>query len=92
VQNQRWADYLQLCPFIDYGSGSNVDVATVGPKDISSIGAGMRWGASLVKVPFDLKADAEVYWGHQLRELPHNPHYNLQDDGIHLQVGITALF
>lgn len=91
VQNQRWADYLQLAPFIDYGRGTNVDTPTTGPKDITGIGTGMRWGAFLVKAPFELKADAELYWGYQLRDVNHT-HDDLQDNGIHVQVGITAFF
>jgi hemolysin activation/secretion protein len=91
VQNKRWADYLQIAPFLDYGRGKNVDTETAGPTDISSIGTGLRWGASLIKVPFDLKIDAEFYWGYHLRDIPHT-HDDLQDNGIHLQVGFTALF
>lgn len=91
VQNERWADYLQLAPFVDYGRGANVDTQTTGPKDISSIGTGVRWGASLLKAPFELKADAELYWGYQLRDL-NRSHDDLQDNGIHVQVGVTAFF
>ena len=76
---------------MDYGCGTNIDTPTSGPKDISSLGAGLRWGASLIKAPFDLKAEAEFYWGYRLRSLSH-AHDDLQDEGIHMQVGLTAFF
>jgi hemolysin activation/secretion protein len=91
VQNERWADYVQIAPFIDYGRGNSVDMPTTGPEEISSIGAGLRWGGSLIKAPFDLKADAEFYWGYRLRGISHS-HEDLQDNGIHFQVAVTALF
>lgn len=91
IQHEPWAEYLQICPFFDYGHGSNVAIATPGPQDISSVGLGLRWAAKPVKSPFELQVDAEIYWGHPLRDL-HTPHDDLQDDGIHLQVALTAFF
>jgi len=91
VQNARWAEYLQLAPFFDYGRGTNVDLPDNGPTDISSVGAGLRWGASPIKGPFDLRCEAEIYWGYRLRNLPRT-HDDLQDDGIHFQIAISAFF
>lgn len=92
LQNERWADYLQICPFLDYGNGSNNATDTSGPRgDISSIGIGFRWAAALLKAPFELKAETELYWGHQLRTIQ-GPNNDLQDNGIHFQLGISALF
>ena len=91
VENLRWADYLHFCQFVDYGKGSNVDLETPSPSDIASVGLGLRWGAALLKLPFELRGDAEVYWGHQLRDvkdLDEGP----QDDGIHYQIAITGYF
>jgi hemolysin activation/secretion protein len=45
VQNKRWADYLQVCPFFDYGRATNKDLPDPSPKDISSVGLGFRWAA-----------------------------------------------
>jgi hemolysin activation/secretion protein len=92
VQNERWADYLQICPFFDFGSGSNVDIETTAPRgDLASIGIGMRWATGLIKAPLDLKAEAELYWGHQLNPMS-GPNNTLQDNGIHFQLGVTAQF
>ena len=87
----RWADYLHFCQFVDYGKGDNVELSTPSPSEISSVGVGLRWGAALVKLPFELRSDAEVYWGSQLRDvedLDEGP----QDDGIHYQIAITGYF
>ncbi len=91
VENMRWADYLHFCQFVDYGKGDNVELSTPSPSEISSVGVGLRWGAALVKLPFELRSDAEVYWGYQLRDvedLDEGP----QDDGIHYQIAITGYF
>lgn len=92
IQNKRWADYLQLAPFLDYGRGANVDAPTESPLDISSIGLGLRWGASADKAPFlPLLAEAEIYYGHQLRRVD-TSHEDIQDDGVHFQFAISAHF
>jgi hemolysin activation/secretion protein len=68
VRNKRWADHLELAPFIDYGAGWNTNRSTPEPPDISSVGVGLRWGASLRgRVP--LRAQAEIYWGYPLRKI-----------------------
>jgi len=92
IQNARWAEYLQVAPFVDYGRGTNVDLPTSGPKDIAGVGAGLRWGASLLKAPFDLRADAEMYYGYQWRRVQNSGYEDIQDDGIHFQFGLTAFF
>jgi hemolysin activation/secretion protein len=91
VQNRRLAEYLQLCPFVDYGRGTNVDIPDSGPTELASIGAGLRWGAAPFKLPFGLRADAELYWGQRLKKVD-LPHEDLQDDGIHYQIAITGFF
>jgi hemolysin activation/secretion protein len=89
VQNKRWADYLQLCPFIDYGRATNKDLTTPSPKDISSIGLGLRWSALGIKSPLTLKPDIEFYWGQPLRHIDQR-HEELQDSGIHFQIALTG--
>jgi len=92
IRDKRWADYLQLAPFLDYGRGTNVDVPTESPTDISSIGLGLRWGVSADKPPLlPLRAEAEIYYGHQLRRVD-TPHEDLQDNGVHFQFAISAHF
>lgn len=91
VENMRWADYLHFCQFIDYGKGSNVELPDPSTAEISSVGLGLRWGASLIRLPFQLRGDAEVYWGYQLRDVD-DLDEGLQDDGIHYQFAITGYF
>ncbi len=91
VQKAGWADYLHFCQFIDYGAGDNVDFSTSSPADISSVGLGLRWAASISKLPFGLRAEAEIYWGYQLRDVE-DLDEGLQDDGIHYQIGVTGYF
>ena len=68
VRDKRWADHLELTPFFDYGAGWNTSRSTPEPHDISSVGIGLRWGASLRgRVP--LRAQAEIYWGYPLRKI-----------------------
>jgi hemolysin activation/secretion protein len=91
VQHMRWADYIQLCPFYDYGRGTYKSLSYPGPVDISSVGVGLRWAASLIKSPLNLRADLEIYWGYPLRDI-NLPHEDLQDNGIHYQFAITGSF
>lgn len=91
LQNERWAEYFQVGPFLDYGRGTNVNIPTSGPNDIASIGLGLRWGAAPFKLPFGLKTEAEIFWGHRLRTV-NMPSEDLQDDGIHYQFAVTGIF
>ena len=69
VRSQRWAEYLELAPFFDYGAGWNTDRPTADPPNLSGIGVGVRWGLAIPSsVP--LRIQFEFYWGHPLRELP----------------------
>ena len=91
VKNMAWADYIQVCPFTDYGTGNNRDLPTGDPKEISSAGLGLRWAASFIKNATVLKAESEVYWGHRFKHVD-LPHDDLQDSGIHYQVAVTGMF
>jgi hemolysin activation/secretion protein len=83
VRNKRWADYLELAPFFDYGNGWNTDRSTPDPRDLSGVGIGLRWGATLrARVP--LRAQAEIYWGYPLRKIETSASA-LEGDGIHFQ-------
>jgi len=89
VQNAPWAEYLQLVPFSDYGYAKNKDLPTFYPRSIYSVGLGLRWGVPLMKSPAELKLDFEFYWGYALVDV-NPPDHNLQDDGIHFQIGVTG--
>jgi hemolysin activation/secretion protein len=91
LQNYRWADYLQFCQFIDYGQGKSKLEPNPSSTDMSSIGLGLRWAATPIKLPFEMRVETEAYWGHQLRHVE-NLHKDLQDDGIHLQFAVTGYF
>jgi hemolysin activation/secretion protein len=69
---------VHLAPFVDYGRGWNRVEPSVGPKDISSLGVGLRWEVS----PDIL---AQVYYGHALRDLD-QPGGGLQNNGVFLSV------
>ncbi|OUD12563.1 ShlB/FhaC/HecB family hemolysin secretion/activation protein [Thioflexithrix psekupsensis] len=68
---------LQLAPFFDYGRAWNSDNDTPFPKDISSVGLGLRWSPSQ-------KVWGEVYWGKPLRHLPGSGDW--QDKGWHFEL------
>lgn len=72
---------LQLAPFIDYGRAWNADADTPYPKDIASVGLGLRWAPSQ-------KVWAEVYWGKALRQLPAEEDEDLQDKGWHFELNL----
>ena len=76
-------DYVELAPFFDFARGWNTNLPTPDPKDISSVGVGLRWQLTFPgRVP--VRPQFEVYWGHRLRNVP-NPRNSLQDNGVHMQ-------
>lgn len=83
VRTTRWADYLELAPFFDYGRGWNTDRTTPSPPDISGVGVGLRWARTVPsRVP--LRAQFEIYWGYPLRDIETSASA-LEGDGIHFQ-------
>jgi hemolysin activation/secretion protein len=88
LRNKPWADYLQLAPFVDFGTGWNTDRPTPDPKTLSSVGLGLRWGVSLAG-PLKLRPGFELYWGKALRNIDY-AEYDLQNDGIHFQLVIEG--
>jgi hemolysin activation/secretion protein len=72
---------LEFAPFMDYGYSWNADSETPGPKDIYSVGLGLRWTANQYIY-------AEVYWGYALRDVPDPDDEDLQDDGVHFEMRI----
>ncbi|OQW94128.1 MAG: hypothetical protein BWK79_07445 [Beggiatoa sp. IS2] len=72
---------LYFAPFADYGRAWNTDSDTPDPKDIYSVGFGLRWAP----IP---KVQAEVYWGKALQDIPDSPDNDLQDKGIHFEISV----
>jgi hemolysin activation/secretion protein len=86
IQNTAWADYLEFAQFVDFGRGWDVNVKTPDPKDIASVGVGVRWALTFLR-PIPIRPQFEFYWGYRLRKVL-NPENSLQDHGIHLQFGL----
>ena len=89
VRNRRWAEYLELAPFVDFGKGWNTNLPTPDVQSLSSIGIGLRWAATIISEPIPIRPQFEIYWGHQLRKLETRGH-DLQDNGIHFQVTLAV--
>jgi hemolysin activation/secretion protein len=88
IRNRRWADYIQLVPFIDFGHGWNTEVPTPEPTTLASIGLGLRWAASFGTV-VPIRPQFEIYWGYQLNKVQTSGS-TLQDKGISLQFILAA--
>ena len=86
IGNTAWADYLELAQFVDFGKGWDVNLKTPDPKDIASVGVGLRWALTFLR-PIPIRPQFEMYWGYRLRKV-FNPENSLQDHGFHLQFGI----
>jgi hemolysin activation/secretion protein len=88
VRNTRWADFVELAPFVDYGRAWNTKFPTPDPPDIASVGIGLRWA---VTIPWSVpvRPQLEVYWGHPFRNIKTSGG-NLQDLGLHLQFVLSA--
>lgn len=89
IENQPWADYIQLVPFFDYGWATNTNFPTPpGPKDIFSVGLGLRWAVTIFPKA-KLKPQFEVFYGYKLRDIDIEEE-SLQEEGIHFQFSISA--
>ena len=84
VRDKGRTEYLQLAAFFDFGEAWNKVQETPSPKNISSIGLGLRWAGWLMKTPFEIRPKFEIYWGLPLRDVD-TTGGNLQDEGIHFQ-------
>lgn len=89
IRNTKWADFVQLAPFFDYGRSWNTKPPTGEPLDISSVGIGLRWALTFPAL-VSVRPQLEVYWGHPLRNIETSGG-DLQDDGIHFQF-VVAFF
>jgi hemolysin activation/secretion protein len=84
VRSNRWADYLELAPFFDYGQRWNTDRPTASPPDLAGIGIGLRWGLTL-PTPVPLRSQFEFYWGYPLRRIETSA-TALQGNGLYFQL------
>jgi hemolysin activation/secretion protein len=73
---------LQLAPFVDYGTGWNKRSPTPRPRDLSSVGVGLRWEVSD-------RLSMQLYYGYALRHI-HVTGRDLQDNGIHFRLVARA--
>ena len=89
IRDTFWADYVELAQFVDFGRAWNKNRPTPDPREISSVGVGLRWALTLLR-PVPIRPQFEVYWGHRLRNVP-NPRDSLQDNGVHMQF-VLAIF
>jgi hemolysin activation/secretion protein len=89
IAERRWAEYVQVAPFVDFGHAWNTRLPTPRPETLASVGLGLRWAAT-VPAPFSVRPQFEVYWGVPLNNVK-TPGGNLQDWGLHLQL-VVALF
>uniref|UniRef100_A0A7C4RTX9 ShlB/FhaC/HecB family hemolysin secretion/activation protein n=1 Tax=Desulfatirhabdium butyrativorans TaxID=340467 RepID=A0A7C4RTX9_9BACT len=89
VRDKSWADMVQLAPFLDYGRAWNTKLFTPDPKDLTSIGIGLRWDRKS-KPPHTLYPQFEIYWGIPLRHIDSGMEWNLQDAGIHFQFSVAV--
>jgi len=65
---------FEVAAFVDYAQAWNHGGSTPPPRDISSVGLGVRWDPNP-------NLHAELYWGYRLRKIE-NPTDNLLDYGI----------
>jgi len=69
---------LELRPFVDWSHSGNVNADEIGPRSLSSVGAGIYW-SPVEALQF------EVYWGEALEAVTYASEYDIQDDGIHFR-------
>jgi hemolysin activation/secretion protein len=88
-RNKRWADIIELVPFVDFGYAWNKDLPPPsGPDTLASVGLGIRHEVT-VEYPFRWRPQYEIFWGIPLRRVT-TPGDNLQDYGIHFRFVIVA--
>ena len=88
VRNTPWADSVQFAPFFDYGNAWNTKLRTLAPRNLLSVGLGLRWALTLTS-PVRLQPTFEIYWGIPLNHVA-TEGGGLQDVGVHLQFAVAA--
>ena len=91
VRNRSWADYIQIVPFFDWGWAKNKDFPTPpGPRNIYSIGVGLRWSATFFPTTLGLNPQFEIFYGYKFRDVDVDIDSTLQDKGISFQFALGA--
>lgn len=73
---------VTLVPFLDYGSGGNVDLPENGPDFISSAGLGVLWQPHA-------QLNLELFWAKPLQTVADSQDHDLQDEGIHFRLDLN---
>jgi hemolysin activation/secretion protein len=90
IRDKPWADYIQVVPFFDWGWAKNTDFPTPsGPRNIYSIGIGLRWAATFFP-SLGLRPQFEIYYGYKFRDIDIDIENNMQDRGISFQFSVAA--
>lgn len=89
-RNRRWAEFMRLVPFVDFGRARNRKVPTPDPTNLASIGLGLQWAATWRTI-VPLRAYFEVFWGYKLVDVETSGG-DLQDKGLHLQFVLSSAF
>lgn len=74
---------VQAAAFVDWGRGFNTDRATPTPGSIASVGVGLLWSPTAW-------AQAQLYYGHALREVDTGRDEDIQDQGIHFRIALSG--
>ncbi len=83
ARDKPWAEFLQIVPFADFGRAWNTGRPTPDPKNLASIGLGLRWAVTVdSRIP--VRPEFEIYWGHPLVDVD-TVGGDLQDAGVHFQ-------
>lgn len=88
IRHTRWAEFVQVVPFVDFGWGWNQKVDTPDPRVLVSVGLGVRWAATWHTV-VPLRSQFEVFWGQKLKRVEATGG-GLQKHGLHLQFVLAA--
>ena len=90
IREVRWADYIEVAPFVDFGRGWNNTGPEPKVRSIWSVGVGLRWALTFpAYAGYRVRPFLEVYWGHALRDVE-TGNGNLQDKGVHFQFVLAA--
>jgi len=75
---------LQIAPFIDFGTGWNVDNDQLDPSTLAGVGVGLLW-------QMQEKLNARLDWGIPLIEVddPNSDSNTLQQNGLYFQIEYT---
>ena len=87
IRNQRWAEYVQVVPFVDVGWGWQTRGGTPSPHHLASVGLGLRWAARW-EWSLPMQSEFEIFWGYQLQDVVASGD-NLQDHGLHVQLAVN---